>query len=634
MEKRSTVRQSLRPQINNITFDQTTHLPDISQHSNHAVHDGGDNSIYQKKGKLLKTSLFRNNSRPQVNTLSQDFSDSAVSKFIGDELSIVRVGTEAKIRAAEEMAKIKQRQIVSDEERVRLVEAALSLDAPKVARQAIKDSQQIDRVTRSSASPFLTFDTTSSAHKGSEDEEFLKAVEEVERTRRRMISRANSSHSNSHAVQFKQLSYQHQENSNSLAGSEDVASSLEGLVGGNDEDDDGLTTSARGRKLQKLSAEIRNVRDSYHLETRREEIKYGDAVDRDLFENVKNDSPVPTRSKPSPTMPLGSVAASFARTETDKDSPTHFDQTSHVSHRLRAEAPHALTSQDTAQSHHTAAAALSSDVTSPNNYNNNSQRRSRNQHLKVLMQGSLRDWLSLECHVPMGQGTGSTNLLTAEESDEADDDVVHLPDSQWAASPGLRKGQSLAEGYFDDREGSSSNAGMHQDLDLDGPAERSSPLRSKEFKIKIFKTKDITRSLSGFYPLVIDGGESSDTCSDGLPTPHSMRRTSSQLIYKMHSDSDLHTSAKQEETPFHNLSHALKLLENTLVNISDHKHHHLPSLHPEKHSARRPSLTDDEREQFRIQFRKALWASTLAGAAAGNFIADTVSMRHSSTQQQ
>lgn len=89
-------------------------------------------------------------------------------------------------RVIEEMYRIQERAHITPEERAKLFQIALSMDAPRLARKLVTDR------TTEEVGAFLT----GSPHGTSvmeEDEVFSQALEEVERIRQRLLQRATSS---------------------------------------------------------------------------------------------------------------------------------------------------------------------------------------------------------------------------------------------------------------------------------------------------------------------------------------------------------------------------------------------------------------------------------------------------------
>ena len=122
-----------------------------------------------------------------------------------------------KLRVREEIHRVKQRQVVSEEERARLLHEvivnrlwlqlflytslsnfcqlclqAMTMDAPRLARKMVEDRKEMEIESSSGAFLSCYYDETSTQDPShySSDESFFKAISEVDHLRRRLLDRA------------------------------------------------------------------------------------------------------------------------------------------------------------------------------------------------------------------------------------------------------------------------------------------------------------------------------------------------------------------------------------------------------------------------------------------------------------
>lgn len=155
--------------------------------------------------------------QPSIREDSQHQFDRNISIFLDESPTVGLTKEDSKVmrtRVIEEMYRIQQRQQITTEERQKLYQLAITMDAPKLARKLVSESRDLDATggsfltgdylgshsTTGIAVPHgrerrLSKDKISGDNRGNEaneDDLFCKAFDEVERIRTRIITRANA----------------------------------------------------------------------------------------------------------------------------------------------------------------------------------------------------------------------------------------------------------------------------------------------------------------------------------------------------------------------------------------------------------------------------------------------------------
>jgi hypothetical protein len=592
----------------------------------------------------------RSSSRSLLLHQQADFpSDNSIARFTagyssleGDSLStssilsVSRFGQEQKIRAAEEMAKVRQRSIITEEERTKLVETALSIDAPKVARQVIKENMAVNKHAGAGAvgssnnkdrpqGSFLTFDAVAvnggrrnSRENLDEDQEFLKVVDEVERTKKRMLARANGAILQRESSKTKFVLHDPKV-------SQEILQSIAGLIDDINflEESQETEDVARKQQLMRLAKEnISSVRDSYPTVTPATASRVG--VISPVLE-VGDEYQSPTRDR---------------RDRVDIMPPI-----------IQASSPRTPKGSSKGLSMKALAAIVAAAPTTPKasedpkpEMNSSFLRKNRNHHLKVLLLSSLRDWLSLECQVPIGPASTEVEKVCASIPGESPGYRLALgTDSMdYMMSPNKQNSKYLSSmpspasqqqhPQIATPTGSSS---LFRNNSVDAANERY-PLSPSSQRRSLRGSKDISKSTASLHAIL---EQQQQHRFDELGSITEV--TSDQQPNLQNNQNMLRFSAKHGETPLFYLSQALRMLESTLVSIGDNQpgsvdttssaagrqqRQQYPS---DSHQQQQPSLSEHVGDlNFRNQFRKSLWASALAGSAAGNFVADIISERN------
>jgi hypothetical protein len=632
------------------------------------------------------------------------------------------------------------------------IQTAMSMDAPKIARQTLNESKQsagtsssssIIKPTTSSSSSrnrtpssFLTFDTKNHSNNGAkgesggsivmnEDQEFIKVVEEVERTRKRMIARANSVSGNSNNNNLN--NNQQQGNGKFVRHdpqiSKDIMNSIAGLVedfsianlNGNNNNNNAQTAAANKRAqeekelLLRLAQEnIHNVRDSYptSITPAPPSTTAASKSIRDFSPVVEVDNELQSPKRRAEA-PVGTPKSSKTPTRQASINSGKFTPKG-ASHK--SEEIFRTPSSDVIQ-FPLKAEEKESELTS-------SYRTNRNHHLKVLLLSSLRDWLSLECQVPIPVSGCGPSLAEVERPCGAipEDQTLHDNNNSnevFNGSPLMRQNKQFFQGDTDACSSPSAASGgafiTNRRMGGNGESLISSPSSARFGKLENIpqplsspqqgsrlsrssKEKDISKSTASLQALLFDRDrkESSSINNNnnfalgeaalfaaGFGDFGSISKDQ-QLLFRSslaneepntpshpqgNHTNKLRFSAKQTETPLFYLSQALRMLESTLLGIGDYQDHHLPAIGGSASTSSsnghaisgssgghgvasgNPSgvsnshystnninlsniLENAENSQFRTHFRKSLWASALAGSAAGNFVADIISERN------
>lgn len=257
MEKRSSVtginvslRRPLPTSVTNISFEN---LYCAKQES--AVHRNVHRS-FEKQG---STSSRKSTARPFE--AIDEMSDTYLEHFDARNGVLVRSDPIARNRITEEIMRIQQRQaVVSDREKNDLIEKALSMNTPKLAREMTEERRVVLEEGLRENGSFLSC-YTGDVHSDLDDEHFVRSVEEVEKLRQRMLTRASVVSIDKHVpTKVEEMSSSSTITSSVTDKGDEVSNFIDELIGS-----DGSRSKRRQRigsgKLSAAKSALREVSD-------------------------------------------------------------------------------------------------------------------------------------------------------------------------------------------------------------------------------------------------------------------------------------------------------------------------------------------------------------------------------------
>lgn len=359
MERRTSInRKALIPQKSNITFMSpnpsvtvATPLPPLQRPASRS-----------RLTKSLKSISVN------AGDGSHELSDSIVKQFMGESLAVASLSHQTKTRIFEEVLRIQKRSQISDDERKELIHHAMTMDGPKLARHMVEECSRSCKADED-VTAFVTVEEPEN-DVFDEDEAFTKALEEVERSRQRMLVKAASR-------SFPPLQAARQFN---------VIFAME----------------RQKEHMINVASCGEDLNSSGMGEERREELVV-DAVNADLSDliddfSLSQSSPdcasiFPQQDRDVLTHQIGCYKSNFDNATTgpskylDTSSPDSLER--NHSDLMCPPLPLSTTSSHGASSNN----SINHDV---NHIVGRSFRSRRNYHMKVLLTSSLRDWMALD----------------------------------------------------------------------------------------------------------------------------------------------------------------------------------------------------------------------------------------------